>query len=249
MATNKVDSPNGIPDRSYSRKPAFLKKFSGNLNRETMRIPPERVERHGSELPIHCILMMPRGPKWIVCVLKLANGWHFRVGWPEFVRGNLLEHGDDLLFTLVRVGIFQVKKFKNGTGCPPRSDYEFEVDYEFSDEYTPDVNSSDDDYNRTDDATDSSVGRGVAHDRGALAGDSFPTFDMVLTRSHIRGTLIYFTTESNTWEITLEATDLSIHVKHGWRHFRRSNELTVGRRCTFQLVDFDDIQFYVTFDR
>ncbi|KAL1554975.1 B3 domain-containing protein REM20-like [Salvia divinorum] len=209
---------------SYSRKPAFFKKFSGNLNRETMRIPPEWVERHGSELPVHCILMMPRGPKWTVCVLKLANGWHFRVGWPEFVRGNLLEHGDDLLFTLVGVGIFQVKKFKN-----------VEVDYEFSDEYTPDVNSSDDDYNRTDDATDSSAGRGVAHDRGALAGDSFPTFDVVLTRSHIRGTL---NIPMGFWR-----------QHHGWRHFRRSNELTVGRRCTFQLVDFDDIQFYVTFDR
>ncbi|KAL1543976.1 hypothetical protein AAHA92_20885 [Salvia divinorum] len=236
MATNQDDSPNGTPDRSYSRKPSFLKKFSDNLNRETMRIPPEWVERHGSELPVHCILMMPRGPKWTVCVLKLANGWHLRVGWPEFVRGNLLEHGDDLLFTLVGVGIFQVKKFKNGTGCPPRSDYEFEVDYEFSDEYT--------------------------------LMRWFSTFDVILTRSHIRGTLdipmgfwrqhvrraahktrIYFTTESNTWEITLEETDLSIHVKHGWRHFRRSNELTVGRRCTFQLVDFGDIQFYVTFDR
>ncbi|XP_042019111.1 B3 domain-containing protein REM20-like [Salvia splendens] len=129
----------------YHRLPSFIKVISGSRNKEELRLPPQWVAEYGNDLSFDCRLVMPNGSSWQVRALKIASGCHFCVGWSEFRRGNNISHGEKLTFTLVDVGIFHVKRYKSGTGCPPRCDREALTEEEEDDEvYTPDIDSSDD---------------------------------------------------------------------------------------------------------
>ncbi|KAG6387511.1 hypothetical protein SASPL_152703 [Salvia splendens] len=52
----------------------------------------------------------------------LDTGFYFSTGWRDFVRATGVGHGDHLTFTLVDVGIFNVKRFDRATHCPPQGD-------------------------------------------------------------------------------------------------------------------------------
>ncbi|KAL1553922.1 B3 domain-containing protein-like protein [Salvia divinorum] len=60
---------------------------------------------------------------------------------------------------------------------------------------------------------------------------------------------VFFTVEDRTWEVVLNNSLTKIWVKRGWRRFKQDNALIEGVRCTFQLVDPGEPQFYVSFDR
>ncbi|KAG6399966.1 hypothetical protein SASPL_141454 [Salvia splendens] len=221
------------------------------------RLPPQWVAEYGNDLSFDCRLVMPNGSSWQVRALKIASGCHFCVGWSEFRRGNNISHGEKLTFTLVDVGIFHVKRYKSGTGCPPRCDREGEsrvklnmfslfkfkkivvcialshiceialTEEEEDDEvYTPDIDSSDD-YPPSDVESES-------------ADDS--DYDAI-------GVRLMKTIDGQTWRILLKHSSGKIWVKHGWRRFKDANALFPGVRCHFKLVDAQDIQFYVWFDR
>ncbi|KAL1567361.1 B3 domain-containing protein REM20-like [Salvia divinorum] len=65
---------------------------------------------------------MPNGARWPVHLVEITSGCHFYVGWLEFRCKNHIYHGDKLIFTLVDVGIFHVKRYKTGTSYPPQGD-------------------------------------------------------------------------------------------------------------------------------
>ncbi|XP_042041109.1 uncharacterized protein LOC121786536 [Salvia splendens] len=72
------------------------------------------------DLLFDCRLVWPNGRLYMVRLLRLANGYYFSTGWPEFIRSNGIVHGDYLTFTLVDVGTFNVKRYDMGTHCPRR---------------------------------------------------------------------------------------------------------------------------------
>ncbi|KAG6394315.1 hypothetical protein SASPL_144899 [Salvia splendens] len=262
------------------------------------RLPPQWVAEYGNDLSFDCRLVMPNGSSWQVRALKIASGCHFCVGWSEFRRGNNISHGEKLTFTLVDVGIFHVKRYKLGTGCPPRCDREGEsrvklnmfslfkfkkivacialshiceialTEEEEDDEvYTPDIDSSDD-YPPSDVESESADDSDYDADRSALDEDEYPTWSLKLTKSNTKRTIeipnefwqlhlraapkqsvVHFLVDGQTWRILLKHSSGKIWVKHGWRHFKDANALFPGVRCHFKLVDAQDIQFYVWFDR
>ena len=85
-------------------------------------LPPEFVGRHGADLPHQCVLMMPNGRVWGVTLLRVANGFFFRIGWSSFVQANEIVNLDVLMFTWLGGGTFHVKRFDFGSGCPPKKD-------------------------------------------------------------------------------------------------------------------------------
>lgn len=86
------------------------------------RIPHEFVAAHGQDLPFDCRLVMARGRQWPVRLFRIASGCHFHTGWPAFCIHNRIIDEDLFTFTLVDVGVFQVKRYKGESGCPTRSD-------------------------------------------------------------------------------------------------------------------------------
>ncbi|KAG6403670.1 hypothetical protein SASPL_135898 [Salvia splendens] len=257
---------------AYHRLPSFIKVFSGGRNKDELRFPPQWVAEHGDDLPFDCRLVMPNGSRWQVRLLKIASGCHFCVGWPEFWRGNNISHGEILTFTLVDVGIFHVKSYKSGTGCPPRGDLDCqylvnlsELAEEDDDEeiYNPDFDSSDD-YAPSDVEPESAEDSEYDDDRGALDDDEYPTWTLKLTKSNIKCTIeiptdfwnlhasaapqqnvVHFLVDGHTWRLFLKHSQGRIWIKHGWRRFKEANALFPGVRCHFKLVDAQDIQFYV----
>ncbi|KAL1564640.1 hypothetical protein AAHA92_06956 [Salvia divinorum] len=105
-------------------------------------------------------------------------------------------------------------------------------------------------------------------DRRALARDEKPSFRVVIAECHIERTLeipigfwrqhirkspveaeVYFTTDVGTWLVELDRNETKFWVRKGWTRFRHKNNLVKGVRCTFQLVDVDEVHFYAHFDR
>ncbi|XP_042005989.1 uncharacterized protein LOC121754744 [Salvia splendens] len=219
---------------AYQRLPSFIKVFSGARNKEEMRLPPQWVAEHGEELPFDCRLVMPNGSRWPVRVLNIASGCYFCVGWSEFWRGNKISHGETLCFTLVDVGIFHVKRYKSGSGCPPRSDL-ISLSEEEEDEqiYTPDIDSSDD-YAPSDVESESVEDSDYDDGKGALEADEYPTWTLKLTKSNIKRTIeipkdfwqlhvssaphqdvVHFLVEGQTWRLFLKHSSGKIWIKHG----------------------------------
>lgn len=58
----------------------------------------------------------------------------------------------------------------------------------------------------------------------------------------------YFTVEDQTWQMVLRNKNGKIRTKRGWKRFMTDNRVRAGMRCTFQLIDVDEVQFYVTFE-
>ncbi|KAL1560096.1 B3 domain-containing protein REM1-like [Salvia divinorum] len=155
---------------------------------EELRLPSKWVGIHGGDLPFECRLVMPNGKGWTVRILRIASGCHFCVGWLEFRRDNRIAHGDNLTFTLVDVGTFQVKRYSMGTGCPPRTDIEMVEDEEADEVYSLDIDTSDD-YKSSETEIDTSDDADYIEDRDALNTDGYPTFMVKLTRSNLNRTL------------------------------------------------------------
>ncbi|KAG6411511.1 hypothetical protein SASPL_129594 [Salvia splendens] len=243
-------------ERDYLRLPSFFKRFSEDTSMDELRLPPEFVAVHGQELPFDCRLVMARGRQWPVHLLRIASGCHFHVGWAQFRIHNRIVHEDLLTFTLVDVGVFQVKRYKGA------------VDDEVSDNsYTEDVDTSDE-YEPSETEADSSDDDDYASDAGVLEDDGCPTFTVTLSRANISRTLeipyafwqrhirmaalfdpVYFNVDGETWLVNLAHSATKIWVKRGWRHFKEANRLAVGHRCHFKLIDRNEIIFYVWFDR
>ncbi|KAG6436359.1 hypothetical protein SASPL_101255 [Salvia splendens] len=182
-------------------------------------LPPQWVAEHGDDLPFDCRLVMPNGSRWPVRLLKIASGCHFCVGWSEFWHGNNIFHGEKLTFTLVDMGIFHVKRYKSGTGCPPRGDLESEslvkmllfsffqfkniavcialthiseialTEEEEDDEVYTPDIESSDDYAPSDVESESADDSDYDDDRGALDDDEYPTWTLKLTKSNTKRTI------------------------------------------------------------
>ncbi|XP_047961463.1 B3 domain-containing protein REM20-like [Salvia hispanica] len=258
--------PNGPDD--YHRLPTFLKVYRLEKHKEEMRLPPEFVGIHGGDLPFDCRLVWPNRVRHIVRILKLANGFYFCTGWPQFVHANGIEHGDYLTFTLVDVGTFNVRRYDMGTHCPRRMISIVIVEDDNLEEcYSPDVDTSDD-YCPSEVETDSSQDDDYEDDSGALDVDGYPTFVLTLTKTNINRTIeipyrfwqrhirmgaleaaVFLLAEGETWRVTLKHKGSKIWVKHGWGQFKTDNQLVEGVRCHFKLVDADDVQFFVWFER
>ncbi|KAG6430084.1 hypothetical protein SASPL_108145 [Salvia splendens] len=179
---------------------------------------------------------MPNGTRWEVRLVQIASGCHFCVGWSDFRRGNNVSHG-------------------------------LTEEEEDNEVYTPDIESSDD-HPPSGVESDSADGSQSSDDRGAPDEDEYPTWTLKLTRSHIKRTIelphefwqlhlraapqqnvVHFLVDGQTWRVLLKHSPGKIWVKHGWRGFKDANALFPGVRCHFKLVDAQDIQFYVWFDR
>ncbi|KAG6406154.1 hypothetical protein SASPL_133753 [Salvia splendens] len=250
----------------YSRLPSFMKKISIEHCLNELRIPPEFVALHGAQLTFDCRLIMPHGRSWPVRLLNIASGCHFHTGWTEFRLSNNIIHDDVLTFTMVDAGIFHVKCYNPRTGCPRLSDLQEGV-YGASDH--SDVPSTSDDYVPSDtDGGDSSDEDEYAPDPGVLPDDGCSTFTVTLDSSNMSRSLeipmafwrrhiqmislqdpVYFNVNGDSWFIVLDHSDTKIWVKRDWRRFKAANNLVVGMRCHFKLIDRNDVQFYVWFDR
>ncbi|XP_042006149.1 putative B3 domain-containing protein Os03g0619850 isoform X2 [Salvia splendens] len=114
------DGSNSVPnvDPDYQRLPAFMMVFHQGRFHDDMRLPDKFVGINGHDLPFDCRLVWPNGIRYRVRILKLANGFFFSSGWREFVRATGVVHDDHLTFTLVDVGIFNVKRFDSETHFP-----------------------------------------------------------------------------------------------------------------------------------
>ncbi|XP_047945734.1 B3 domain-containing protein REM20-like [Salvia hispanica] len=256
---------NGAID--YLRLPSFMKKFSEDTSLNELRLPPEFVALHGANIPFDCRLVMPRGRSWPVRLLKIASGCHFHAGWSDFRIIHNIVHDDFLTFTMVDDGIFHVKRYNPRTGCPPIGDVQAIVPGESDHSDVPDVDTSDD-YVPSGTEGDSSDDDDYAPDQGVVDDDGCPMFTVTLDPSNINRTLeipfafwrqhirmialndpVYFNVNGDNWYIVLDHNDSKIWVKRGWRRFKYGNNLVVGVRCHFKLIDRNDVQFYVWFDR
>ncbi|KAG6399969.1 hypothetical protein SASPL_141457 [Salvia splendens] len=262
------EGSNSIPnvDPDYQRLPSFIKVFHQERCKDDMRLPPEFVAIHGYDLPFDCRLVWPNGVRYTVRILKLSNGFFFSSGWREFVRATNVIHGDHLTFTLVDVGVFNVKRFDSATHCPPQGDVDVVVDDDEADCYSPDIDMSDD-YVPSDIESDTTVDEDYADDSGALSIDGNPTFVIELTQTNIDRSIeiplcfwnrhipmgaikagVCLVTEGGMWRCTLKHSSRKIWVKHGWAQFKHEHNLVEGVRCHFELVDALLVQFYVWFD-
>lgn len=133
--------------------------------------------------------------------------------------------------------------------------------------YSPDIESSDD-YAPMESETESSEDDDYEDDSGALDVDGYPTFVITLTKTNIIRTIefpynfcnryirkgaleapVYLTAEGETWRVTLNQSPSKIWVSRGWGRFKNDNNLVEGVRCHFILIDADDVQFFVWFER
>ncbi|KAG6436603.1 hypothetical protein SASPL_101504 [Salvia splendens] len=241
-------------DGEYARRPSFFKCYSESLHSNGIRFPPEFVGRHGASLPHQCILMMPNGRVWGVSLLRVANGFFFRVGWRNFVQANEIVNLDLLIFTWLGGGTFHVKRFDLGSGCPPKSDFRaLGENPNDEDYYSPDIQSSDD-YSPSETEFDAEAEDEHEEEVMLPAERERPTFNVELPLSfwnaHIPAASMdaqcaYFTTFDNTWEMRIGTGKGKLWIQHGWKCFVRDNALVQGDRLYFQLVDNDDVQFYV----
>ncbi|XP_042009241.1 B3 domain-containing protein REM8-like [Salvia splendens] len=263
------EGSNSIPnvDPDYQRLPAFMKVFHQEHCKDDMRIPPEFVGIHGDELPFDCRLVWSNGMRFIVRILKIANGFYLSTGWREFVRATGVVHGDHLTFTLVDVGIFNVKRFDSASHCPPQGDVDVVEDDDVEGSYSPDIDTSDD-YVPSENESDTTVDEDYVDDSGALNIDGLPTFIISLNQANINGSLeipygfwlrniplgavkagAYLVIEQGRWRCTLKNKSSKIWVKHGWSRLKNEHNLVEGVRCHFKLVDALDVTFYVFFER
>ncbi|KAG6390400.1 hypothetical protein SASPL_148134 [Salvia splendens] len=132
----------------------------------------------------------------------------------------------------------------------------------------PDMETSDDYVPSDTDGGDSSDEEEYVPDPGVLADDGCPTFTVTLDSSNISRSLeipmafwrrhirmislqdpVYFNVNGDSWFIVLDHSATKIWVKRGWRRFKIANNIVVGTRCHFKLIDRIDVQFYVWFDR
>lgn len=67
--------------------------------------------------------------------------------------------------------------------------------------------------------------------------------------SSLQQEIAYFTLDENTWEVHTSSSNGRVWVRHGWKCFMRDNALMVGDRLCFQLVEKDEVQFYVAIHR
>ncbi|XP_047963757.1 B3 domain-containing protein At3g06220-like [Salvia hispanica] len=171
-----------LNDGDYARLPGFFKRYSQSLHHKGIRLPPEFVGRHGGGLPHQCILVMPRRRIWGVTLLKIANGYFFRNGWRQFVEDNNITHLDFLTFTWLGGGTFHVKRYDFGSGCPPKIDFNVhgvcspEEDY-----YSPDIESSDDNYPPGSEG-DTDSDEVDAEDMVVPGEGEYPSFKVTLTK-------------------------------------------------------------------
>ncbi|XP_042003642.1 B3 domain-containing protein At4g34400-like [Salvia splendens] len=354
-----ADGPHAVPNvgPDYQRIPAFMTVFHQGRFHDDMRLLDDFVGVNGHDIPFDCRLVWPNGMRYRVRVLKLGHGFFFSSGWRDFIRDTGVLHGDTLTFTLVDVGMFNVKRFNSETQCPPQGDVNvvdeddgegshamdlatsedyvpsetdsettFDDDYvddsrallidgfptfavtltstninrrleipycfwrrhipngaihagvylsteeldeeDLDDEiYNPDIDSSDD-HAPSDVETESAEDSEYDDERGALDDDAYPTWTLKLTTSNIKRTIeipadfwnvhasaapqqnmVHFLVDGKTWRVFLKHSKGRIWVKHGWRRFKEANALFPGVRCHFKLVDAQDIQFYVWFNR
>ncbi|KAL1563642.1 B3 domain-containing protein-like protein [Salvia divinorum] len=176
----------GDTDDAYPKKPSFIKFFSMKTTIDCLRLPPEFIVDHGNTLPFHCRLVLPNGRSWKVVLLNIASGCHFQIEWSDFVRDNDIRHGGTLTFTLVSDGIFDVKPYGVGSGCPPRGDIEvLNSDVESDEPYSPDVATSED-YEPSEIDSEAHSDCSIDVSALALADYEHPTFMVVLTESSIK---------------------------------------------------------------
>ncbi|XP_042016098.1 uncharacterized protein LOC121764084 [Salvia splendens] len=237
----------------YLSLPAFMK-----------RLPDEFVGLYGHDLPFDCRLVWPNGSRYMVRILKLDTGFYFSTGWRDFVRATGVGHGDHLTFTLVDVGIFNVKRFDRATHCPPQGDVD---DDDVEGSYAPDMDTSDE-YVPSETETDTTMDEEYVDDSRALNIDGYPTFEFTLNSTTINQRLeipysfwqrhipmgaiqagVYLVTERGMWFCTLQHNSRKIWAKHDWARFKHDHNLVVGVRCTFKLVYSFGVQFQVVFDR
>ncbi|KAG6427782.1 hypothetical protein SASPL_112029 [Salvia splendens] len=114
----------------------------------------------------------------------LANGFFFSSRRREFVRATGVVHGDHLTFTLVDVGIFNVKRFDSATHCPPQGDVDVVEDGDVEGSYSPDIDTSDD-YVQSETESETTMDDDYVDNSGALNVDGYPTFVISLTPTNI----------------------------------------------------------------
>ncbi|XP_042032229.1 B3 domain-containing protein REM1-like [Salvia splendens] len=265
----EADGSNSGPnvDPAYERLPAFMAVFEQGRFHDDMRLPDAFIGFHGHDLPFDCRLVWPNGIRYRVRVLKLGHGFFFASGWRDFVRATGIVNGDVLTFTLVDVGIFNVKRFDSETHCPPQGDVDVVEDDNVEGSHGPDIDSSDN-YLPSGTESETTMDEDYVDDSRALSIDGFPTFIVTLTPANINRRLdisygfwrrhipmgaiqagLYLVTDGRMWRCTLKHNSTTIWVKQGWARFKHDNNLVEGVRCHFKLVDAFVVQFHVEIER
>ncbi|XP_042053898.1 uncharacterized protein LOC121798782 isoform X1 [Salvia splendens] len=234
------------------------------------RLPAQWVREYGNDLPLHCTLSMENGKRWVVTMIEFANGCYFMSGWEEFVKDNYISHGDALTFTHIGAGEFHVMRYDSKNGCPHRDDCNvWDPSWEGPAKVEPDLDTSDDYESFEDELSDDS---GAVHNptHEVLGMGVIPQFSVMLKKTKYEHSLLqkfpsgfckkhlsmissacigaYFTVEDQTWQMVLRNKNGKIRTKRGWKRFMTNNRVRAGMRCTFQLIDVDEVQFYVTFE-
>ncbi|KAG6410394.1 hypothetical protein SASPL_128452 [Salvia splendens] len=264
-----ADGPHAVPNvgPDYQRIPAFMTVFHQGRFHDDMRLLDDFVGVNGHDIPFDCRLVWPNGMRYRVRVLKLGHGFFFSSGWRDFIRDTGVLHGDTLTFTLVDVGMFNVKRFNSETQCPPQGDVNVVDEDDGEGSHAMDLATSED-YVPSETDSETTFDDDYVDDSRALLIDGFPTFAVTLTSTNINRRLeipycfwrrhipngaihagVYLSTEGGTWLCTLKHNSTKLWVKHGWTRFKHDNNIVVGVRCHFKLVDAFAPQFQVWFDR
>ncbi|KAL1559741.1 B3 domain-containing protein-like protein [Salvia divinorum] len=256
MASSNFQGKRGQPAYPLNKDPSFSKCFSALHNIDSIRIPPEWVMQYGSDVPFQCVLFMPNRFCWTVRMLNIASRCHFNIGWKEFVIDNHIHNNDTLVFTHKGEGEFHVQRYDSVATCPPQVDYDAGLYWEQQIEMEPDLDTSDD-------YVPSETGTETEGDSDDVLIE-YPSLNITLTEKRFDRTLelplrfyktylrmsslqapVYFNVDGNTWLMSLENDAGKIRVKCGWKRFAEKNNLRPGMRLNFQLVDVDEVQFFV----
>ncbi|KAG6424550.1 hypothetical protein SASPL_114968 [Salvia splendens] len=247
------------PFGAYHRLPSFIKVFSMSRNKAELRLPPQWVAEHGDDLPFDYRLL-----SFTLVDVRIFHVKRYKSGTGCPPLGNLERESLMKMNLLLKFSLKKSRVFSPLTHICILALTEEEEDEEI---YNPDIDSSDD-YAPSDGESELADDSDYDDDRGALADDEYPTWTLKLTKSNIKQTIeiptdfwqllvraapqhdvVHFLVDGQTWRLFLKHSSGKIWIKHGWRRFKDANALFPGVRCHFKLVDAQDIQFYVWFDR
>ncbi|KAF4373542.1 hypothetical protein F8388_025236 [Cannabis sativa] len=111
---------------SNDKLPQFFKVFIPKFSSKHMLIPPDFVQRFISRVPKKVIIRHTNGKCWVVALgMSLEKDLYFENGWEEFVRDQMLNYGDSLVFkyhghSLFEVDIFGQNGCMKGIGVPSK---------------------------------------------------------------------------------------------------------------------------------
>ncbi|KAL3538918.1 hypothetical protein ACH5RR_002284 [Cinchona calisaya] len=228
---------------------AFFFKTCNELTEKRLRIPPKFVKDSLKEVPKRIILDGPSGGPWSAKVVKTAGDVFLGDGWQKFVKDNMLQEHNFLLFGCDGSAMrFNVQIYEE-SGLEREYKSSPAITHQNLDSHTRAAHPRGRGQNRNDIA--------VIHDKIKTFYAKSPYFERLIKGYNVRHPFIMFipktfadkhfqraktkirltNSEGEAWEVNYTINTAGRFVfSGGWSSFVRDNKLKIGNVCIFELV-------------